>query len=268
MQPETLDLLDQLFPKTTNLNPDIIKNSILENLIIGGYLEELKTIWENGYTIPDKIFELSIKNGHLHILKWAINLDYKDDIETIFYKKKSRKLQYICNEAASLKQFHIVKWVGQEFENMGIKYNYLDTLTWAIWNYPPDNKKFCIQSAINGDLDFLEFMYTNNRFEIQNNVCKLAAIHGHLHILIWAIDNKFKCDDDVYIYAVLNEHDHIKIWMDSNNKIKTPDLKYYLEELLKISGGDYYCGYKDLYKIGLSEKNIEVLKRICNGFNS
>lgn len=128
------------------------------------------------------------KHGHLEVLKWLEQNDYKYDIDTIL------------DTVAQNEHYNIIQHFYYKGHNIRVK-----RLSYYI--------------ASNGDLDMLKWIYNINPHDIHKKCIEIAASHKHYHIVDWIIEN-IQYNRSNLLYGLINSGsniDKIKYYIENGN---------------------------------------------------
>lgn len=152
----------------------------LHNICVNKYKRTKKMI-----TSDTKITTAAVEGGHLEILMWLIDNDYKMNTDSIL-------------EA--------------------VKNGHLDILIWIYDKYDPEdpdylNSMICTVAAGKNQLEVLIWLREKD-YQWDTNTSNCAAENGHLELLIWAIDNGCPINyDKANEKATRNGHMKIVNWI-------------------------------------------------------
>ena len=120
-------------------------------------LDIVKFLQSNGCTFPENICS-SIDS--FEMLKWAVESGFKLSMSNVLYAIYSGDL---------------------------------DTVKWLRANNAPWGKSIDLYLGRSGNLELVQWVLANGLDD--RNLCMNAVIHGHLHILEWALDNGYYLDE-------------------------------------------------------------------------
>jgi len=136
----------------------LIQEKISEAIAVSGNLYFLKFFDSLNFSWKSKTFcWLAAQNGHLDIIKWAIERNCSFNAHHCMY------------EAIALDKIHIL-------------FFFVKTKGYVL------DPTMCAVAACNGDLEMLKFLRVNS-CPWDEETCSLAALEGHLDVLKWAFEN-------------------------------------------------------------------------------
>lgn len=156
--------------------------------------------------------------GNLNVIKWL----YKFNL----YKNENNK--YAMNCAIKSGHFDILKWLYKNNINCCTKYSlgiacskgYFDMVKWIHKNIYNDfyYLSSCAMdlAAINGHLEILIYLHENNIGICSKDAMDLASLNGHFDIVKWLYKNRNEGYSDVAIKWALQNH-HVEIVEFYNN---------------------------------------------------
>jgi hypothetical protein len=163
----------------------LIKEIIFNTLARNGNLKFLEFINSEGLSWKDKTFcWLAALEGHLPVIKWAIENEYPFN-------------PYNCMlSAIDLKKIDILYF----FKELGYSWN----------------SQMCSVAACEGKLEMLKFL-KKQLCPWDEETCSLAALEGHLDILEWAFKNECPVNEEVIENAFKNGHQNCLDFALKNN---------------------------------------------------
>ena len=162
-----------------------------------GNLEILKWFLENNcYQWDDTLCEGFVREGHLHILKWARKNNYTLSPD-------------ICEKAAEAGRLNVIIWArkhhflwGEYFCSNAAREGHVDVLKWASQNGCVFDKDICFYAVTSRHFETLKYCHELSRklgFPLHDQVCFVLAEGGPLDMFIWAVEqgfpwkNKYTC---------------------------------------------------------------------------
>lgn len=172
---------------------------------------------EEKQLLEEKIVRVAAQFGHLHILKWAHEMEFLDlenavieaiankhnDIVKWLCKNNAKDVSHLsyypCEVAAAHGNLEILKWLSDNIIN--------------VWH-----ADICIAAAQNGHLNILKYLRENG-CPWNEGVCAVAADNNHLEILQWARSQDCPWDYEPAVNAASKNHQQILKWAIENGCI-------------------------------------------------
>lgn len=193
----------------TDINLDLILFAVKE-----GHLHVLKwassklSNWKNV-----KIPSVAAENGHKHILEWAYLNGCPWDMTTCYYAAKQGHLEclayatnYGCSWSNIINDDNSITYMNaMDVINVAVSRGHLNIILWAHQNYPETTKNITVTAALWSQFGILDWVKSLNCYDF-SNICYVAINHNKLDVLKWAFTNKVKFTQDMQLRAAIMGH--------------------------------------------------------------
>lgn len=149
------------------------QNEICDIAATNGWLDLFTWAYERMAPYSAKTFIIAAECGHLNIIKFAVEKDLQDQLNTNTY-----------TTAAEYGQLEIMKWMRKNCPQ----------IQWDRWVWA--------QAAKKGHLAVLQWMYENTiKPEWDELTCSFAAWQGHIKVIDWVRSKGCPWDEYTFSYA-------------------------------------------------------------------
>ena len=217
----------------------LIQEKISEAIVVSGNLNFLKFFDSQGFSWKsESLCWLAAQNGHLNIIKWAIekNCPFNahhcmyaaislDRIHILLFFVKTKGYafnQTMCAVAACDGELEMLKFLrankcpwDEETCSLAALEGHLDVLKWAFENGCPWDERVCKNAAKYGHLECLRYAHENG-CEWNKNTCAKAAENGQLECLVYAHENGCEWDKNTCENAAENGHLECLVYAHEN----------------------------------------------------
>lgn len=150
----------------------------------------------NDVTVPQKLLEIAIPKGHLHVVTWLCT-NYQ---KFLMFNYRVAELSALCGNLEMIKMFHQKGLRVYKNAITAIMVERMDTtmLTWALSvNFPFSPRQQMVNAAIAGNITRMQWLLTNNFCTVRdcgNDIVTLLATTGNLNAAKLAHEFGFPTD--------------------------------------------------------------------------
>jgi len=206
-----------------------------------GNMKMAKWLHKNKPGRTSNILYITIKHGHLELVKWLYDIGFVVEeatgIDTAAYYGRLNIIKWLhkntnesCTEeamdgAANNGHLDVVIWLHKNRDegctynamNYASSYGYLDIVKWLYKNRTEGCTTYAMdRAAENGHLNTVIWLHKNRDEGCTYNAMNYAASHGHLDIVKWLYENRTEgCTTNAMVRAVENGHLDVVEYLES-----------------------------------------------------